>query len=287
MTKRPVHIAVEGASKAFGQGPTRKPVLKDITLEVGKGEFLTFFGPNGCGKTTLLNVLGGIESLDEGTLTIDSGTAKPHVGYIFQDYRGNLMPWLTVAQNIAFPLKIRGVPKRERVVKVEALRDRFGFTVDLDARTYTLSGGQAQLTSILRALIIDPDILLMDEPFSALDYQTNLSLYDKVLKIWETAGVTILLVSHDLDEAIYLGERTVFLTQRPAAIAAVLENNLPRPKCLAQMGTEAFAGLKAKALHIFQEVALAQKNGTSNQIGPERQQQQPQPCANRKQTCPK
>ena len=269
MSERPIHIAIEHASKSFGQGENRKLVLNDITLEVRKGEFLTFFGPNGCGKTTLLNMLVGIEPVDEGTLKINSGGDKPRVGYIFQDYRGNLMPWLTVAQNIAFPLKIRGLPKAERMAKVETLKERFGLTVDLNARTYTLSGGQAQLASILRALVIDPDILLMDEPFSALDFQTNLSLYDKVLKIWETAGVTVLLVSHDLDEAMYLGERTVFLTKRPATIAEILHNNLPGPKNLSQMGTEAFAGLKAKALRIFQEVTLAPKNGTPNQRGPE------------------
>lgn len=265
MSERPIHISIEHASKSFGQGAARNPVLKDITLEVRKGEFLTFFGPNGCGKTTLLNMLVGIEPVDEGTLTINSGKDKPRVGYIFQDYRGNLMPWLTVAQNIAFPLKIRGVPKQERNAKVETLRDRFGFTVDLNARTYTLSGGQAQLTSILRALIIDPDVLLMDEPFSALDYETNLSLYDKVLKIWQTAGVTILLVSHDLDEAIYLGERIVFLTRRPATIAAVLENNLPGPKDLNQMGTDGFAALKTQALQIFKRVAFGPKEDVPRQ----------------------
>jgi NitT/TauT family transport system ATP-binding protein len=259
MSERPIHIAIEHASKSFGQGENRKLVLNNITLEVRKGEFLTFFGPNGCGKTTLLNMLVGIEPVDEGTLKINSEGDKPRVGYIFQDYRGNLMPWLTVAQNIAFPLKIRGLPRTERMAKVEALKDRFGFTVDLNARTYTLSGGQAQLTSILRALVIDPDILLMDEPFSALDFQTNLSLYDKVLKIWETAGVTVLLVSHDLDEALYLGERTVFLTKQPATIAEVLDNTVPGEKNLAQMGTEGFASLKAKALHIFQTLALNQK----------------------------
>ena len=254
MNDRPVHISLEHSKKAFGHGATRTPVLNDISLLVRKGEFLTIFGPNGCGKTTLLNVLGGIESLDEGNLTINSSTHTPRVGYIFQDFRGNLMPWLTVAENIAFPLKIRGVPKTERAARVEALKERFGFTVDLNARTYTLSGGQAQLTSILRALIIEPDILLMDEPFSALDYQTNLSLYDKVIQIWQTTGVTVLLVSHDLDEAIYLGERTVFLTQRPAAVTAILENNIPGPKTLAQMGSVPFASLKARALEIFHDV---------------------------------
>jgi NitT/TauT family transport system ATP-binding protein len=254
MNANPVHITFEHIGKSLGRGEGRRRILDDITLEVRQGEFLTFFGPNGCGKTTLLNMLTGLESVDDGVLTINSmnrENEKPRVGYIFQDYRGNLMPWLTVAQNIAFPLKIRGISKSECVRKVAALCARFGFTVDLNARTYTLSGGEAQLTSILRALVIEPDILLMDEPFSALDFQTNLSLYDKVLRIWETTKVTILLVSHDLDEALYLGERTVFLTKSPATIVAVLENTVPGKKSIAQMGTKEFAVLKAKALKIF------------------------------------
>ena len=256
MSDRPLYIEIEHASKAFGEGQKRNVVLRDFSLDVRKGEFLTFFGPNGCGKTTLLNVIVGVESLDEGSVKMNGGTSRPRVGYVFQDYRGYLMPWLTVAENIAFPLRIRGVSKPERMSKVEAVVARFQFRIDLGAYTYALSGGQAQLTSILRALILDPDILIMDEPFSALDYQTNLSLYEKVLQIWEATGVTILLVSHDIDEAIYLGERTVFLTKRPASVAAVLESKLPAQKELTQMGSEAFASMKKQALEIFRREAL-------------------------------
>lgn len=256
MSDRPVYIEVQHATKAFGEGAKRNIVLRDFSLDIRKGEFLTFFGPNGCGKTTLLNVIVGVECLDEGSIHINSGSSHPRVGYVFQDYRGYLMPWLTVAENIAFPLRIRGVPKAERMRQVEAVVARFHFRIDLSAYTYALSGGQAQLTSILRALILDPDILIMDEPFSALDYQTNLSLYEKVLQIWEATGVTILLVSHDIDEALYLGERTVFLTKRPASVAAVVESKLPAQKELTQMGSEDFASMKKQALEIFRREAL-------------------------------
>ncbi len=248
---RPVHISVKNANKAFTRAGKSDPVLNDINLDILKGEFLTFFGPNGCGKSTLLNVIAGIESLDSGQIKINSDGHETQIGYVFQDYRGNLMPWLTVAENIALPLRIRGVPKDEHLSKIEALMERFGFDLDLLAHTYTLSGGQAQLTSILRALIIEPDILIMDEPFSALDYQTNLSLYDKVLHVWETAHITTLLVSHDIDEAIYLGERTVFLTKRPATVTNILECNLEGAHSLEQFGSGEFAALKKKALHIF------------------------------------
>jgi NitT/TauT family transport system ATP-binding protein len=254
---RPLHIQVDQARKSFYRGGVEIPVIGGVSLDIYQGEFLTLFGPNGCGKTTLLNTIVGIEPLDSGRITIQSKHAQgcPEMGFIFQDYRGNLMPWLTVAQNIGFPLKVRGVPERERKRRVEELQSRFGFSLDLNARTYALSCGQAQLTSILRALIIDPEILIMDEPFSALDYQTNLSLYEKVLLIWKTAGVTVLLISHDIDEALYLGERTVFLKRRPARIAEILENDLPGTKDLDQLGTEAFAALKRKALEIFRKEA--------------------------------
>jgi NitT/TauT family transport system ATP-binding protein len=246
MAHRPVQLSIEGVTRSFGA----KSVLADLNLEILQGEFLTLFGPNGCGKTTLLNVIAGIETVDLGRLEMKTGS-KPRTGYVFQDYRGNLMPWLTVAENIAFPLLIRNVPRAERRKKVDELFARYGFDFDLNAYTYTLSGGQAQLTSILRGLIIDPDMLIMDEPFSALDYQTNLDLYDKVLQVWRETGVTIILVSHNIDEALYLGERTVFLTRRPTRVAAILENNIPGPKDITQFGTEPFAALKARALKVF------------------------------------
>lgn len=253
---RPVHISINNANKAFGRAGKLDPVLNNINLDIFKGEFLTFFGPNGCGKSTLLNVIAGIENLDSGQIKINSDSNETQVGYVFQDYRGNLMPWLTVAENIALPLRIRGVQKKEHLPKIKALMKRFGFDLDLQAHTYTLSGGQAQLTSILRALIIEPDILIMDEPFSALDYQTNLSLYEKVLHIWETSHITTLLVSHDIDEAIYLGERTVFLTKRPATVTEILDCNLKGAHSLEQFGSDEFAKLKRNALDIFRREAL-------------------------------
>ena len=245
------HIRVTHVDKSFGDPSRPLPVLKDISLSIAQGEFVTFFGPNGSGKTTLLNVLAGVESVDRGEVRLMQQAGPSTIGYVFQDYRGNLMPWLTVAENIAFPLKIRGVPSGERARRVEELLDRYNFELDLSAHTYTLSGGQAQLTSILRALAIRPSLLLMDEPFSALDYHTNLDLYEKLHRIWNTDGATILLVSHDLDEALYLGERTVFLTHRPATILAVVPSPLPRTKSLEDLGTAEFAAVKREALGLL------------------------------------
>lgn len=257
---RTILVEVTHVRKAFGDGASRRLVMQDFSLTVHRSEFITLFGPNGCGKTTLLNVIAGIETPDEGAIRIHSAPhGKPHaprIGYVFQDYRGYLMPWLTVAENIAFPLRIKGVREAQRRREAETLQDRFGFQLDLNAHTYTLSGGQAQLASILRALIIDPEILIMDEPFSALDYQTNLDLYQKVLQIWDATNLTILLVSHDIDEALYLGQRTVFLTKRPTSVAAILDSTLPRERDLSAIGTEAFAAMKRQALEIFRREAL-------------------------------
>ena len=245
---RPVFISAEQVTKRFGA----TQVLDDLSLDIYKGEFLTIFGPNGSGKSTLLNIIAGVEPYDSGTITIHSDS-EPTFGFIFQDYRGNLMPWLSVADNIAFPLRIRGVPRNERLDRVNALKDRFKFQVDLSAATYSLSGGQAQLTSILRALVIDPDILIMDEPFSALDYQTNLGLYEKLLQVWDASDVTVVLISHNIDEALYRGERTVFLSKRPARVKEILPSDLGRVKDISQITTPKFGELKKQALEIFAE----------------------------------
>jgi NitT/TauT family transport system ATP-binding protein len=251
MIERDAYINIRNINKFFDS----TPVLNDVNLDIHKGEFLTVFGPNGCGKSTLLNIIAGVEPYDDGKIDFQEEQA-PRFGFIFQDYRGNLMPWLTVAENIAFPLRLQGVSRDERMSKVKNLCDRFGFQVDLSAHTYSLSGGQAQLTSILRALIIEPNVLILDEPFSALDYQTNLGLYSKLIDIWETTHITLLLVSHDLEEALYLGERTLFLTKRPGRVKSVLKNDLEGPKQLSQLATPEFALLKKKALDIFvQETA--------------------------------
>ncbi len=124
----------------------------------------------------------------------------------------------------------------------------------LKSKVYSLSGGQAQLVSILRGLITDPDILILDEPFSALDYQTNINLYSELLKIWSKANITILFISHEIDEAIYLGDRVVFLSERPATVVDILDCNLPRPRNIKMMGSQEFANLKHTALEIFQSV---------------------------------
>ena len=251
MGRKIEHVRIHELSKSFRTGTESVEVLRQVNLTVARGEFLTLFGPNGCGKTTLVNVVAGLEKPDAGTVTIDSGKDGAEISYVFQSYRETLMPWLDVARNITFPLRVRGVPRKGRRRKLDSLLERFEVSLDLKARPYNLSGGQAQMVSLLRGLITDPHLLVLDEPFSALDYQTVLSLYDQILDIWRRTGVTTIFISHNIDEALYLGDRTVFLTRRPAQIAEILTNDLPRPRSLAMMGTPEFAALKRRALEIF------------------------------------
>ncbi|MCD4773085.1 MAG: ABC transporter ATP-binding protein [Bacteroidales bacterium] len=255
MDRKVVHIKVDKISKSFKNDEGRIEVLKHVSLEIYKGEFLTFFGPNGCGKSTLVNILAGIEEAGDGEITFPETNGKPKIGFVFQNYRDSLMPWLNVEKNICFPLKLKGITKSEQKERLKTLISEFEINIDLKSKVYNLSGGQAQMVSILRGLIVNPEILIMDEPFSALDYQTNLMLYEELLKIWRKLKITVILISHEIDEAIYLGDRVAFLSKKPASIFKVLNSDLPRPRKLEDMGSQEFAELKKKALEIFRNTA--------------------------------
>lgn len=253
MDRKVVHIKVDNISKSFINDNGKIEVLKEVRLEIYKGEFLTFFGPNGCGKSTLVNILADIEQSDSGKIIFPDVQGKPKIGFVFQNYRDSLMPWLNVEKNICFPLKLKGITKSEQKERLEKLISEFEINIDLKSKVYNLSGGQAQMVSILRGLIVNPEVLIMDEPFSALDYQTNLMLYEELLKIWRKLKITVILISHEIDEAIYLGDRVAFLSKKPASIFEVLNSNLSRPRKLEDMGSKEFAKLKKKALEIFKE----------------------------------
>ncbi len=204
--------------------------LRDINLFVRKGGFLSIIGPSGCGKTTLLRLLAGLDTPESGQLTISGHEIKapdPERGYVFQ--QGSLFPWLTVEKNIASGLKARGV-YNEQKADVARYIDLIGLNGFERSYPHQISGGMAQRVAIARALINRPAALLLDEPMGALDSFTRADLQDKLLELWKTDGTTMILVTHDVDEAIYLSDRIVIMTPRPGKISEILDVQLPRPR---------------------------------------------------------
>ncbi|MGX7723694.1 ABC transporter ATP-binding protein [Rhodococcus sp. 5G237] len=203
--------------------------LDDIGLDLADGEFLVLVGPSGCGKSTLLDLLGGLSTPTSGQILLDGRPVTgPGLdrGIVFQQYA--LLPWRTARSNIEFGLEAKGLPKRER-------RDLAGHYLDLvglhgfgDRYPHELSGGMKQRVAIARSLAFDPEVLLMDEPFAALDAQTRESLQDELLRIWRETGKTILFITHGIDEAVYLGQRVAILTSRPGRIKTVVDVDIDR-----------------------------------------------------------
>ena len=229
-------------------------VLKDLNLTTEAGEFITLFGPNGCGKSTLMSLIVGIEQPTSGSILYHSEQVE--IGYVFQDYKASLLPWKTVLENIALPLIWKGMkPKRshERVIN---LVETFKLNVNLKAYPFTLSGGQAQLVSILRSLVVNPDILILDEPASALDYLNSMNLLMELQQFWVKLNFTALFISHDIEEALFLGDRLVLLSPKPTAIVDVIDINLPRPRTLDVFTDPNFVKLKRRALESLYPMML-------------------------------
>jgi NitT/TauT family transport system ATP-binding protein len=224
----------------------RTVILEDITLEVPQGEFVTVFGPNGAGKSTLMNIISGLELPSEGNVTLD--TQSKEISYLFQDYKSALLPWKTAYQNIALPLYWKGISKADAKQSIQRLINKFDVNINLNAYPFTLSGGQAQLISIMRSIVVNPDILILDEPFSALDYVNRISLLLKLQEIWLASSLTCIFISHDIDEAIFLGDRLVLLTPKPTRIIDVIDIDLPRPRSIDMLTSPEFMSLKQKAL---------------------------------------
>ena len=179
---------------------------------------MSVFGPNGCGKSTLINMIAGLFPVDAGEILFDGQPLnKIKFGYVFQNYREALFPWLRAFDNVAYPLKVMGVPKAERKRRVEKIVANLNVKIDLNLYPYQMSGGQQQLVSIMRALVVDPEILFLDEPFSALDYEMTLFMREQLQRVFVETGTTTVLVSHDLEEAVYLSDRILLLSRHPGA----------------------------------------------------------------------
>jgi NitT/TauT family transport system ATP-binding protein len=225
------HISVNGVNKVF-RTPDREVIaLKDINLEINKGEFVCLLGPSGCGKSTLLNAMAGFSLPSAGEIHVDGKkilAPGPDRGMVFQEYA--LFPWMTVAQNITFGLEVQGLDKKAIGEKVDQLLDTLHLSDFRERFPKDLSGGMRQRVAIARVLAIDSPIMLMDEPFGALDALTRRNLQDELLRIWKAFGKTIVFVTHSIEESIYLADRIVVMTYRPGTIKRDERVSIPRPR---------------------------------------------------------
>jgi NitT/TauT family transport system ATP-binding protein len=219
-------LRVDGVSRAFGSGQARLLALDRVSLDVRRGEFVCLLGASGCGKSTLLNLVAGLDQPTGGT--IDTHGRK--VGMMFQD--AALLPWLTAGGNIGLPMKLSGVRKADRARRVDELMGLVRLAGLAGKRPHELSGGMRQRVSLARAFAQEADLLCMDEPFGALDAMTRDLLHDELERIWRETGVTILFVTHDVREAVRLGDRVVLLSSRPGRVAEIFDIDLERPRAL-------------------------------------------------------
>jgi NitT/TauT family transport system ATP-binding protein len=250
MERKMSQLHMKEMSKYFINKDKEKiKVLNEINLKINKGEFISFFGPNGCGKSTLMNIIAGIEKQDSGRIIFRE---EPSIGYVFQDFRQSLLPWKSVMENIALPLLIRGMPKKEAYKHVKRLVSETKIDLNIDAYPYMLSGGQAQMVSILRALIINPDILIIDEPFSALDYTNHLDMILKIRELHNKRKFTVLFVSHNIDEGILIGDKLILLSNKPTEIVETFDINLPAQRKINLMTADEFIKIKTDALKIIE-----------------------------------
>lgn len=219
-------LKVENLILGYGQGAEEKRIIENLTLEVGYSEFVSIVGPSGVGKTTLLRGLSGLLKPKAGTLEIHGEPINgphPDIGVVFQDYSSTLMPWMTSRENVAFPLQGQGKGKAERNKLADEALEKVGLGGQGDKFPWEMSGGMQQRVSIARALAYNAQILLMDEPFASVDAQTRFDLEDLVIDLREKLGVTIMLVTHDVDEAIYLADKVVVIANKPASVVDVIE----------------------------------------------------------------
>ena len=227
MEKNDVILHVDHMTKCFGD----LKVLNDVSFDVHKGEFLCIVGPTGCGKTTFLNCITGLYDLTDGQILVHGepvDTKKHNIAYIFQEY--STMSWLTVEENVAFGLKIKKKPAAEIKEAVAEVLEMVGLTRYKDYYPVELSTSMLQRVVIARAFAVKPDILLMDEPYGQLDVELRFRLEDELLKIWEKLGTTVIFITHNIEEAVYLSENILVLTNKPTSIKQKISNTLPRPR---------------------------------------------------------
>lgn len=235
-----VKVDIRGLEVEFEMRGHKIKALDGIDLSIQRGEFVVIVGPSGCGKTTLLRVLAGLEESTGGTVEIfgDTSEQHPESAMVFQEH--GVFPWMTVRENVAFGLKTRGMRRRERRQIADEYIERVGLSAFANVYPHQLSGGMRQRVSVARAFATDTPMLLMDEPFAALDEQTKLVLQELLLRIWQETSKTVLYVTHSLDEALVLGDRIVVMSGRPGAVKDVIDvaSVFHRPRKVAEVRSD-------------------------------------------------
>jgi NitT/TauT family transport system ATP-binding protein len=246
-------MKVRGMSMSYGTGAAENKILENLDLDVSAGEFVSIVGPSGVGKTTLLRCLSGLLRPKAGTISVggqEINGPHPDLAVVFQDYSRSLMPWMTTRENVAFPLQGKGLGKIERNALAEHNLQAVGLAGQGDKYPWEMSGGMQQRVAIARALAYNAKVLLMDEPFASVDAQTRFDLEDLVITLQQELGVTIILVTHDIDEALYLADKVVVIAEKPATVVDEIETGFGDHRD--QVETKAdprFAEARARILH--------------------------------------
>jgi NitT/TauT family transport system ATP-binding protein len=231
-TAAPV-VSLRHVRKVYGTAAGPRTALADITFDVARGEFACVVGPSGAGKTTLLRCLAGLTAPTSGEAMFEGAPLRSvpaGIGVVFQDYGRSLFPWLSVARNVDLPLRVRGVARAERSARVHEVLASVGLADAGRHYPWQLSGGMQQRVAIARALAYRPDLLLMDEPFASVDAQTRFELEDLILRVRDEFGVTVVFVTHDIDEAVYLADRVIAVSKSPGVVTEITDITLPRPR---------------------------------------------------------
>jgi NitT/TauT family transport system ATP-binding protein len=247
-------LRVSGVSKEFSASGRKVLAIDDISLDVRKGEFVSIIGPSGCGKSTLFSIIGGLQKEFDGALTIAGSEAREahkNVGMVFQEE--STFPWRSALQNVALPLELAGVPKSEREARARDLIKLVGLEGFEHHYPAQLSGGMKQRISIARTFAFQPEIMLMDEPFGALDEQTRLLLSEKLLEICQNLQQTTLLITHNITEAIQMSDRVVVMSYRPGRIKEIIDIDLPRPRTAESIQSPEFGKYVGRIWAILRE----------------------------------
>ncbi len=253
---RETALRIADVSMRFGQGDYSVLAIEGMSFDVRAGEFVSIIGPSGCGKSTLFNIVGGLIGGHQGSVRVGGEEVRgthPAVGMVFQEE--STFPWRTVIDNVAFPLEIKGVSKDERYARARRFVDLVGLNGFERRYPRELSGGMRQRVAIARTLAFEPRILLMDEPFGALDEQTRLLLGDKVLQIQQSLRQTTLLITHSITEAVQLSDRVVVMSYRPGKVKRIVDIDLPRPRTSEIVGGEVFGRYVAQIWSDLREEA--------------------------------